>query len=209
MTSYKEYLESKFLKKEDVMGQQGHGVLVTINAIQEQDVAMTGESEQIKLCAYFNELGKGLVLNSTNMQALAELTGSEEIEDWIGHQVVLYADQTIMFRGKRVGGIRLRAPRIRASGIAGTARPSGPAPAARNGMNPARPAHLPQVPQRRRVDPAAPAVETETVVPGYHEQQAAEQVQQRPSRQPPARETAPDPTGPPVSPADMDDDILF
>jgi len=205
MTSYKEYLESKFLKKEDVMGQQGHGVLVTVTAIQEQDVAMTGESEQIKLCAYFNELGKGLVLNSTNMQALAELTGSEEIEDWIGHQVVLYADQTIMFRGKRVGGIRLRAPRIRASGIAGTATPSGPATAARNGMNPARPAHLPQVPQR-----GAQQQQVETSLPGYHEQQAAKQhVQQRPSRQPPAEPAAGHPTGPPAGPADMDDDIPF
>jgi len=203
MTSYKEYLESKFLKKEDVVGQQGHGVLVTVNAIQEQDVAMTGESEQIKLIAFFNEMDKGLVLNSTNMQMLADITHSEEIEDWVGCQVVLYADQTIMFRGKRVGGIRLRAPRIRASGIAGSAAVTS---ASARGSNPApaRPAHLPQVPQR-----GAQQQQVETGLPGYHEQQAAkQQVAQRPSRKPP--DAAPAEDQPPAGhPADMGDDVPF
>jgi len=201
MTSYKEYLESKFLKKEDVMGQQGHGVLVTVNAIQEQDVAMTGESEQIKLIAFFNEMDKGLVLNSTNMQMLADITHSEEIEDWVGCQVVLYADATIMFRGKRVGGIRLRAPRLRAAGNAGSG-----APATTKNVTAQRTAHLPQVPQR-----GAQQVVTETGLPGYHEQQAAKQhVQQRPSRQPPAEPAADHPTGPLAGhPSDMDDDIPF
>jgi len=201
MTSYKEYLESKFLKKEDVMGQHGHGVLVSVNAIQEQDVAMTGESEQIKLIAFFNELDKGLVLNSTNMQMLADITHSEEIEDWVGCQVVLYADQTIMFRGKRVGGIRLRAPRLRAAGNAG----GGGATATTKNATAQRPAHLPQVPQRG----AQQQQVTETGLPGYHEQQAAkQQVAQRPSRKPP--DAAPTEDQPPAGhPSDMDDDIPF
>jgi len=102
-----ELKRSKYLTKQDV----GRGVLATIKVITQQDVAQEGEPEDLRYTMEFDEFEKPLVLNSTNGQLIAGITGSDESDDWIGHKIVLYADDNIMFRGKRVGGIRVRAPK--------------------------------------------------------------------------------------------------
>ena len=100
---------SKFLKKEDV----GEGVLVTISGLAQENVAKDGADPEVKVTVHFAELEKPLVLNSTNAQVIAQITGhSENIEtEWKGAKVVLYTDPTIQFAGKVVGGIRVRAMR--------------------------------------------------------------------------------------------------
>jgi len=98
---------SKFLKKEDV----GRGVLVTIQEIRQINVAQEGAPEELKWCATFKEEEKPLVLNSTNNALIASIVGSEETDDWGGHQVVLYNDPTVMFKSEIKGGIRIRAPK--------------------------------------------------------------------------------------------------
>ena len=66
-----------------------------------------------------------MVLNSTNGQAVAAITGSEETDDWIGRKVVLYDDPNVSFGGKLVGGIRIRAPRGQAAkAIAAAPKPA-------------------------------------------------------------------------------------
>lgn len=105
--------QSKFLKKEDV----GVGMLVTICALTEANVSMEGAEPQMKTILHFNEQEKGMVLNSTNAQLIAKITGIEtDIEKgWVGHKIVLYADPSItLFGGKLVGGIRVRAPKTAA-----------------------------------------------------------------------------------------------
>jgi hypothetical protein len=37
--------------------------------------------------------------------------GSDNTDDWIGKQIVLFVDPSVSFAGKIVGGIRLRAPK--------------------------------------------------------------------------------------------------
>jgi hypothetical protein len=51
---------------------------------------------------------KPLILNNTNWMALEDLYGDES-DHWIGQPVELYKDPTVMFGGKRVGGVRVRA----------------------------------------------------------------------------------------------------
>jgi hypothetical protein len=100
---------SKFLKKEDV----GAGVLVTISHITQENVAKDGADQETKAVMHFHELDKPLVLNSTNGQLIAGITGHDsDIErNWIGARIVLYNDPTIQFGGRIVGGIRVRAPK--------------------------------------------------------------------------------------------------
>ena len=108
MASINDLKTSKFLKKEDV----GRGVLVTIREVKQENVAKEGAEPEMKFTLHFEELEKPMVLNSTNGQIIAKITGIDDpIEDWAGHQIVLYEDPNVSFAGKLVGGIRVRAPK--------------------------------------------------------------------------------------------------
>ena len=131
-----ELKESKFLRKEDA----GAGILVTIREVHQANVAKEGAPEEMRWVMSFDETEKPLVLNSTNGQILAQITGSPESDDWTGTQVVLYHDPNVSFGGKLVGGIRIRAPRkpgVPVTGKKPVAMPKpkadGPHPAAAEG----------------------------------------------------------------------------
>lgn len=110
-----ELKESKYLRKEDC----GAGILVTIHSVSQQNVAKEGAPEEMKWVMHFNETDKPLVLNSTNGQIIAQITGSEDSDAWTGVQVVLYHDPNVSFGGKLVGGVRVRAPRKKPSPVTG------------------------------------------------------------------------------------------
>lgn len=99
--------ESRFLTKEDC----GRGILVTIKGCTEENVAPESEKPERKWCLHFHEQEKPMVLNITNGAIIAEITGSENTDDWNGHKIVLFHDPSIMFGPKKVGGIRARAPK--------------------------------------------------------------------------------------------------
>lgn len=103
--------ESKYLKKEDV----GPGTLLTIAKVFEENIAKEGAAPEMKWAIEFSECDKPLILNSTNGQLIAQITGSEDSDGWIGRKVVLYTDPSITFGGKLVGGIRVRAPKGKAA----------------------------------------------------------------------------------------------
>jgi len=100
---------SRFLKRSDV----GQGALVSIREISQENVAKEGADADMKTCIHFNELEKPLVLNSTNAQIIAKITGyDEDIErNWLNKFIVLYDEPNVSFGGKLVGGIRVRAPK--------------------------------------------------------------------------------------------------
>lgn len=100
--------KSNFLKKEDV----GEGALFTITKLSEENVAMEGADADMRVCLHFAETKKPMVLNQTNGEAIGDFLGHENIETvWIGKQVVLYNEPSVMYGGKKTGGIRARAPR--------------------------------------------------------------------------------------------------
>ena len=99
--------ESNFIKKEDCEPP----ILVTIERVSQENVAKEGAPQELKWCIHFREVDKPMVLNSTNGQIIAQITGSPETDNWTGKQVVLYHDPSVSFGGKLVGGIRCRAPR--------------------------------------------------------------------------------------------------
>jgi len=104
--SYRAYSDGQFLKKEDV----DPPVVWTINNVEERNVTAPGKPPKTKLVLFFNESQKGLVLNMANGDALYEMTGHENPQEWIGQQVELYVDEGVAYAGKRIGGVRLRQP---------------------------------------------------------------------------------------------------
>lgn len=118
--------QSSFLTKEDC----GAGKLVTIAECVQENIAKEGAPQELKWCLYFNGVEKPMVLNSTNGQIIAQITGSPETDNWAGHQIVIYHDRNIQYAGKLVGGIRVRAPRTPAPAQAQPAQPRQAARAA-------------------------------------------------------------------------------
>lgn len=106
MPNINEMRESRFAKKEDFP----KPALATIKDVKEDNVGTADEPES-KWTLLFREDIKPLVLNWTNIQACAAACGSEDTDSWPGCQIVLYNDESIMFRGQRTGGIRIRTPK--------------------------------------------------------------------------------------------------
>lgn len=102
-----EMKESKYLKKEDV----GQGKLLTISRIAHENVALESQPEEMKYVLFFKEESKGMVLNWTNIQLVANVTDSDDTDNWVGKQIVAYNDPNVSFAGKITGGIRIRAPK--------------------------------------------------------------------------------------------------
>lgn len=99
-----ELSESKYLKKTDVEPP----IRVTISGLTHENLAKEGEPAENKYILQFSEDVKPLVLNITNGQLIAAVTGSEETDNWIGKQITLYNDPSISFGGKLTGGIRVQ-----------------------------------------------------------------------------------------------------
>lgn len=94
-----EAFPSKFLKAEDLNGKR---VAVKIKYVEMEKI---GDDDK-KPVVYFSGKEKGLVLNKTNAGTIAEITGTEEMDDWSGQGIVLFPDKT-SFQGKRVDCIRI------------------------------------------------------------------------------------------------------
>lgn len=111
---------SNFLKKEDV----GDGTLCTIATVEQMNVAKEGAPEELKWVLHVDEFDKPMVLNSTNGQIIAKITGSEESDGWSGQKIVLYHDPNVSFGGKLIGGIRVRAVRAQKQNGTASKRPA-------------------------------------------------------------------------------------
>ena len=101
-------LDSKYLKKEDVDPPK----LLTIVGFDKVNVAREDEAPEFKWVMKFQEC-KPMVVNSTNLQLCAHALGSDETDEWIGKKIVAFSDPNVSFGGKLVGGIRLRAARVK------------------------------------------------------------------------------------------------
>lgn len=94
---------SNFLKAEDL---QDKKPVLTISSAEvvEKDY---GDGPKKQIILSFNQTPKVLGLNYTNASKIAELTGTEEYEEWIGASIKLYKDTTKTSGGKTVPCIRV------------------------------------------------------------------------------------------------------
>ena len=105
--SYRRYVgNAKYLKKEDIPSPVNTSILW----IKEEEVTTPGKGTETRLVLYFDGLKKGLVLNTANAEALADVTGTDDYEKWSDVPIQLYADPDVTFGKKKVGGIRIRKP---------------------------------------------------------------------------------------------------
>jgi hypothetical protein len=112
-----------YLAKEDFPAPR----LLTIASYQKEKVPRPNETPETRWVLYFAGEDRGLVLNATNVRAVVEALGTDETDQWIGRQIVAFHDPNVEFGGRRVGGVRLRAPKGRAA--AAPPPPPPPAPA--------------------------------------------------------------------------------
>ena len=106
MPNVNDLKDSKFLTKEDA----DPPIILTIAGWRETDVSMESQPAKLKYVLDFKEVEKPLVLNNTNGQRIALLTGKDDFDDWVGFEVTLFNDKMVEFGGKIVGGIRVHVP---------------------------------------------------------------------------------------------------
>ena len=99
MANINQLFPSKYLKAEDVKA----GVTVTIAGMKMEKVA---EGEADKPVIYFHGKQKGLVLNKTNAQMIAHITGSFDTDEWANKMVYLHSEP-VSFQGRIVDSIRV------------------------------------------------------------------------------------------------------
>lgn len=94
---------SKFLKSADL---QGRSVIVTIDRVVMENI-QSQEGTETKPCVYFKESERGMVLNQTNANMLAEDYG-DDTDRWVGQKIELYPAR-VQFGAKMVDAIRCKA----------------------------------------------------------------------------------------------------
>jgi hypothetical protein len=96
--------QSKYLRQSDVTPD----LTVTIEGYDYVNMAKEGEPTEMKYCLNFVGDVKPLSLNKTNGELIGMCLGERDLDRWAGKQITLYADPTIMCKGKMTGGIRVR-----------------------------------------------------------------------------------------------------
>lgn len=103
MAKLNDLFPSSYLKAADI---EGHSPIVTIASIQVEELGQD-EAKEKKPVLYFEGKERGLVLNHTNANTIALITGSEETDQWVGKRIKLFVE-IVPFKGKAVKAIRVR-----------------------------------------------------------------------------------------------------
>ncbi len=107
MATIHDLKKSKYLSRADVVSP----ILVTIKSYSEMNVAMEGDEKEMRYVLHLVEQEKPFIINSTNGQIIAQINGSEDLDNWAGTKIVVYFDPNIAMGGRLVGGLRVRAPK--------------------------------------------------------------------------------------------------
>ena len=97
-----EAFPSKYLKAADLGGRK---IGVTIDSVEMANIG----DDQDKLVVYFQGKSKGLVLNVTNANMIAEIAGTDETDNWRGVQIALF-ETKVDYQVRRVPAIRVDYP---------------------------------------------------------------------------------------------------
>lgn len=76
----------KWVKAPDL---QGKAVTVKIAAVTVEDLRMPDGTRKCAAILAFERASRRLILNRTMCRALIEITGTERLQEWVGHSVVL------------------------------------------------------------------------------------------------------------------------
>jgi hypothetical protein len=102
-----EAFPSRFISKDDV----ATPLQVTIESV-EHDTVKDDNGDKIVTVMSFVE-SKPMIINNTNWMTIEDVWGDVS-DNWIGKVIELYHDPSVMFGGKKVGGVRVRIPNTNA-----------------------------------------------------------------------------------------------
>lgn len=101
-----EAFPSKYLSKDDV----DPAVVWTIAKVVKVEMDDEDGGKKNPPVMYFTEPeSKPYIMNNTTWMTCEDLYGPDS-DGWTGHQIECYKDPSVMFGGKRVGGVRVRKP---------------------------------------------------------------------------------------------------
>lgn len=104
----KDVFPSTYLKMADVP----QPVAATIKRMRFETVGV-GDNAKDKAALEFTESTlKPLILNAGNWETIEAAFGDSE--DWVGRKIVIFPDPTVMYKGQKVGGLRVRIPTTKA-----------------------------------------------------------------------------------------------
>ena len=98
---------SKYLSAADL---EGHARKVIISHYNIEEIGEEGDKRE-KPVLYFEGKKKALVLNVTNANMIAEVLGSDELDDWVNKEIELLPAR-VEFKGKIVDAIRVKDNRV-------------------------------------------------------------------------------------------------
>lgn len=104
MPSINDQFPSNYLKASDF---DEDGEVVTIATVKQERMKTRDGKEETKPILFVDEHEKGLVLNKTNAKKITTLLKSDDIDDWRGMKIRLYATET-EFGGDTVACIRVK-----------------------------------------------------------------------------------------------------
>lgn len=104
----KDMLPSNYLKQSDF----DQDYIVTVRKIEQKNIAMEGKPADMKWLAYFTEFEKPMVLNSTNIQLMEKACRSDDTDDWLGKEIIVYTDPNVSYGGELVGGLRIKPAQV-------------------------------------------------------------------------------------------------
>lgn len=93
---------SNWLKADDIKGSKP---IVTIESAEVKENTYNGETKK-QIVLKFAGKEKQLGLNFTNAARIAELTGTEDFDEWVGTSLKLYVER-VKFQDKMVDAIRI------------------------------------------------------------------------------------------------------
>jgi hypothetical protein len=96
---------SNYMAKEDVP----HPITLTIAKVAMEKLEFEGELSVKPCVMWAEEDAKCMILNRGNAGVLANLYG-DDTDGWTGKKVEVYVDANVMYMGRIVGGLRVRAP---------------------------------------------------------------------------------------------------
>jgi hypothetical protein len=105
MPDYETLYPGRFLKKETLAEWKVIRILAVTSVELENDKGKLEDKVTVK---YRDAKGEGeIVWPKTNSVLTAVALGERDYQKWVGHLVTIGHDPTVMFGGKRVGGVRV------------------------------------------------------------------------------------------------------
>lgn len=100
-----EAFPSKYLSKDNI-SKPTVGIIASVTP----ETLGQGDDQETKPIVYFSSgIDKPMVCNTTNWMTIEDLYGDDS-DNWVGKPIEVWVDPSVSFGGKRIGGLRFRAP---------------------------------------------------------------------------------------------------